>query len=176
MRKEEEIMRVCNVCEKEKPITSFSINGRKGYRRKSCKLCYATRFERMEIIIDKDNLKEKMCKACMNVKDMKSFHKNNLFKDGYDSRCKLCKQMGKTITVKGGKSEYKRRISGSDEEIRLSSVHTEDWLETYDLLKLMGYDLTKNIAEQFCSKYNLPYKEKNDRKGLYKTPKDLGLI
>jgi len=85
----DENTRICNVCGKEKSITSYSINGRAGYRRKSCKLCYATRFERMEILIDKDALKEKMCKACNMIKDIKSFHRNNLFRDGYDARCKL---------------------------------------------------------------------------------------
>jgi hypothetical protein len=172
----DEITRVCNVCGKDKPITSYSINGRAGYRRKSCKLCYATRFERMEILIDKEALIEKMCKACKMVKSIKSFHRNNLFKDGYDSRCKLCKQKGITCTKKGNTKDFQRAIKDADNGLRLSSVRREDWLEAYQLLSQMGYDLNKNISEQFCEKYNLKYKEKRDAKGLYKTPKDLGLI
>lgn len=176
MKEEEEITRVCNVCGLEKSITSYSINGRRGYRRKSCKLCYASRFERNGILIDKDSLKQKMCKACMIIKDIKSFHKNNLFVDGYDARCKLCKQRGITCTKKGGNDEFKKRLKDADNGMKLSSVHKQDWLDTYDLLKGIGYDLTKNISEQFCLKYNLPYKERHDLKGLYKSPKDLGLI
>lgn len=172
----DENTRICNVCGKEKSITSYSINGRAGYRRKSCKLCYATRFERMEILIDKDALKQKMCKACNMIKDIKSFHKNNLFRDGYDARCKLCKQEGKTCTKKHIGESLQKKLRDADNGLKLSSVRKEDWLETYNLLSEMGYDLTQNISEQFCLKYGLKYKERRDAKGLYKSPKDLGII
>ncbi len=169
-------MRVCNVCGKEKPITSYSINGREGYRRKSCKLCYATRFERQGILIDTSTLVQKMCKACKMIKDIKNFHKNLQFRDGHDARCKLCKQKGITCTKKGSHNEFQKKIKDADNGLKLSSVRREDWLDTYKLLGDMGYDLTKNISEQFCEKYNLNYREKKDKKGLYKTPKDLGIV
>ena len=176
MEIKDQITRVCNVCGKEKPITSYSINGSKGYRRKSCKICYATRFEREEILIDKDALKQKMCKACNMIKEIKSFHKNKLFRDGYDTRCKLCKQEGKTSTKKHTKKDFQKSIKDAENGLKLSSVRKEDWFGAYDLLSRMGYDLSGNISEQFCTKYGLKYKEKHDTKGLYKSPKDLGII
>lgn len=176
MEIKDEITRICNVCGKEKPITNYSINGRKGYRRKSCKLCYATRFEREEVFIDKESLQQKICGACKMTKDIRNFHRNNLFRDGYDSRCKLCKIEGRTCTKKHSHSEFNDRLKEADNGLKLSSVRREDWLQTYSLLKDMGYDLTKNISEQFCLKYGLKYKDKKDRKGLYKTPKDLGIL
>ncbi len=43
--------------------------------------------------------------------------------------------------------------------------HTiEEYNLTYELLELLGYDITKNIHKQFCEKHNFVYNEKKKRR------------
>ena len=59
---------------------------------------------------------------------------------------------------------------------QLWNVKKEDWIETFEFLKQIGYDLSKDIHEQFCDKHNLtPRKRKYENSIIY-TPQELGMI
>jgi len=98
---------------------------------------------------------------------------NRYVKGGYEGRCKICKK-SKILCRK--KEDVKRGRPQLKNQPQLWNVRKQDWIDTYNFLEGMGYDLKKNIHEQFCIKHNLPMRKRMYEKSLQYSPKDLGLI
>lgn len=122
----------------------------------------------------------KKCCSCEEVKDYKLFYVNNASPDGYFGKCKQCFIKGKNCS-RGRKSltekelislKYSRKESFND--IRLVRTSKLDYVETYRLLKKMGYSLSKSIHEQFCEKHGLTPTEPKEF-NFYFSPEDLGM-
>jgi len=170
MIKDDENKKICGVCKKEKSITSYTITGKNGYRRKVCKVCVSQGLK-MEKKIDEGN---RVCCSCQKQKPLTEYYKNRNVSSGYSGKCKKCVSSG-NLCIKKEKSNKKKLIK-REVGPTLYSVSKEDWLETYSFLKSIGYDLTKNIHEQFCLKYNLKEKKRTYEKSIQYSPKELGLI
>lgn len=123
----------------------------------------------------KEVLKTKICCACKKEKEIKSFYKNKMMPLGYESRCKVCKQNKLKCNGRGeyGKKAGRPQLKNTPQ---LWNVRKEDWIETYEFLKSIGYDLNKNIHEQFCERYDLKPRKRMYEKSIQYTPKDLGLV
>lgn len=96
----------------------------------------------------------KLCRACNEIKVARAFHRVN---GVLAPRCKQCKIAGNLIprtTV-----DYTARTGM---KLRLGKPTKNDYVETYELLQKMGYDLKKDIHTQFCERYNL--KPRNPKK------------
>ena len=107
-----------------------------------------------------DNIK-RVCKACGNEKNLKSFHRNGLYKDGFDVRCKICKRQGVLV-----KERKPKKIAKTPSPLSLKCPTKEDYKTMFLFLERMGYDLNRDIHIQFCEKYNFkpkkrPYKSEN---------------
>lgn len=122
---------------------------------------------------EKEVLKTKICCGCGKEKDIKHFYKNALLPTGYEKRCKICKnsrvKCKKGVGNKRGRPQLKNQP-------QLWNVRKKDWVDTYEFLKSIGYDLNKNIHEQFCEKHNLPTRKRMKEKSLQYSPQDLGLV
>jgi hypothetical protein len=122
---------------------------------------------------EKEGLKTKICKICKLEKSLKSFNKNGSFRDGYQSRCKLC--------VKNGYLIHKDNIIDKDYEwpdsFRLRNPTKSDYTEMWKLMKNIGYDLNRSISDQFCEKYGFEVTGYNINKDkiTYFSPKECGL-
>ena len=122
---------------------------------------------------EKEVLKTKVCCACRKEKDITSFYRNIMMPTGWEARCKLCKKDKVSCRAKTDRSKSGRPKQMSSPQ--LWNVKKEDWIETYNFLKSIGYDITQNIHEQFCLKHNLKKKKRTYEKSIQYTPKDLGL-
>jgi hypothetical protein len=148
--------KVCDTCNKEKPITAFSLNGRNGYRNKKCKPC----------VIYNKNGDKKVCKACNIQKPIDEFPISNTH-GVKAARCKLCR-INKILIPK-----EKKELNGKSKFVsqRLTNVTKEDYKNTYLFLKnILGYDLKSKLSihEQFCLKHNLtPHNPLNTFKEYY---------
>jgi hypothetical protein len=83
----------------------------------------------------------KYCITCTDLLPVNKFFVMPKNKVGYNVRCKSC--------------EIKRRR----DKYNLSKPV---WITPDDVLKLLGYDVEGDIHQQFCDRYNLPYKQKVD--------------
>jgi len=164
MRKEDENKKICGVCNKEKSLDSFTVYKKK-YIRKICKVCVSKGLK----MTDAPVLKTKVCRACGIEKDIKQYHTAKGVGDGYTARCKKCKMDGLLIPKeKKEKIEYR--------PLTLAAPSMEDYVEMYLTLKVMGYDLTKDIHEQFCHKYNLIPNNPKQKFRHHISQKNCGLI
>lgn len=98
---------------------------------------------------------EKKCGACDQIKPIKQFYRNCVFKDGYDSRCKRCKRE-KIKIYKGSawpqrKPQHKQKW---EDFTRLVGVKKDDYVTMYEFMKKIGFDPNK-VHEDFCTKYGL---------------------
>ena len=123
---------------------------------------------------EKQVLKSKICCSCKKEKELKAFYKNGYVSSGYDGRCKLCRK--KNLKCRGNKERVKVGRPKLQNAPQLWNVRKEDWIETFEFLKSMGYDLSKNIHEQFCVRHNLEPRKRMYEKSIQYTPQDLGLI
>jgi len=89
----------------------------------------------------------KTCKACNKPKAHSSFYKNG--RGGILARCKHCISEGRYIALRA------KEPLNFTSHIRLSNVVKKNYIETYELLEKMGYDLKQDIHIQFCKKHNL---------------------
>jgi hypothetical protein len=157
--------RICELCNIEKSLSSFSVYGRNEYRRKVCKICVSQQLK----IEDTDTAK-KICKACGLEKKIKSFGKTSVGNRG--NVCNICKASGNTIK-KGVKSDS-RHVK--DNALQLGNPTIKDYINTYEFLESIGYNLSEDIHEQFCKKYNItPNSPKQEFKNYY-SKKDCGFI
>jgi hypothetical protein len=95
--------------------------------------------------------------------------------DGYFAKCKICNYEKKNC--RRGQTPGANQKLKSQYEIfglKLFKTTEKDYIETYDFLKKMGYDLSESIHTQFCNRYNLtPSSPKTFLH--HHSPKDLGL-
>ena len=128
---------------------------------------------------EKEVLKSKKCCACNKEKIIDDFYKNRNAPNGYQARCKTC--MEADILCRERKSYVRSKNLRTGRPVSLApqlyNVRKEDWIETYDFLKRIGYNLSgdKTIHEQFCEKHNLEPRKRMYEKSIQYTPKDLGL-
>jgi 3-hydroxyacyl-CoA dehydrogenase len=123
---------------------------------------------------EKEALKTKICKVCFKEKTIKNFYKCTACVGGLLPRCKSCYLSKQTVKRV---EEKKIKNTKYDDSLKLTGVQASDWKGTFEFLKSIGYDLNRNIAEQFAEKYSLNYKPRNvkERLGTRFTPKDFGL-
>jgi NMD protein affecting ribosome stability and mRNA decay len=163
----------CVVCEREKNITSFSIYGRKGFRRKVCKVCI-TEGKTMK---DIKTVETRYCAACELDKPINQFYRNNLLVGGYEGRCKNCKN--NRIKINKDEPRYPNRKPYQQEwanYFNIIGVTKNDYKSMYIFLNKVGYSLEENIHEQFCKKWGLtPHKPSKPFKNTF-TPKDFNLV
>lgn len=124
----------------------------------------------------KEVLKSKVCCSCKKEKEITSFYRNAAMPTGWEARCKLCKQNKLKCRKPNGTGRYSTGRPKHRDTPQLWNVRKEDWIETYEFLKTMGYDLSKNIHEQFCERYNLQPRKRMKEKSIQYSPKDLGLV
>jgi hypothetical protein len=165
MSKDEEIKKICAVCNQEKPLSRFTINGRNGYRRRVCKVCISQKLK-MTVPMALDT---KVCKACNVEKEIKCFSKQQGIGDGYAARCKKCKLEGNLIP-----KEKKERIEFRP--LTLAAPSIQDYILMYKLMEDIGYSLKEDIHIQFCTKYGLTPNIPKQTFLHYYSQKDLGLI
>jgi len=109
---------------------------------------------------------KKICKACDTEKPIKQFYRNSVFKDGYDSRCKLCKSQNKKIyKAQGDWKKPKPYQQKWEEQFNIKAATKTDYLLMYEFMKKIGYDIDQDVHQQFCDKFKLKYK-KRSRKTL----------
>jgi hypothetical protein len=109
---------------------------------------------------------KKICSSCGLEKKLESFGKNKQVPGGIEKRCKICKN-------NYNKKYRKENSTGVDGRmLKLNPTKKEDWCKTYQFLKQIGYDVTKDIHEQFAKKNGLTYKERPARNILQYTWRD----
>ena len=118
----------------------------------------------------------KVCCACNLEKPINYFYRNARLETGYEKRCKVCKR--NKVKCRKSAEEKRERVGRPNlrDAPQLYNVKKKDWVEMYNFLKKIGYDLTKNIHEQFCKKHNLKPRKIGYDKTIKYTPKDLGII
>lgn len=125
---------------------------------------------------EKQVLKTKICSACGLKKSLTSFYKKGKLSEEYEARCKICRY-NRVKQLKGIESILERGRPKQDAP-QLWNVRRSDWIETFEFLKKIGYNLSgdKTIHEQFCEKYGLNPKKRTYEKSIQYTTKDLGLV
>ena len=115
-------------------------------------------------------IEKKICRACEREKKITSFSKASNGNRG--SVCNLCKSLG--MTIKNKTTIKKQPIK--NHPLQLGNVSQKDYDYMYKSLEKMGYNLSQDINEQFCKKYNLPIREPKQTFKNHYSPKDLGMI
>jgi hypothetical protein len=101
----------------------------------------------------------KVCAACKIKKPLDSFHKCLSAIDGRNNKCRIC--VNNYNKIRNEQKEKKRDTSLR--KLAIISPTKDDFLNMYLFLKSSGYDPTKDIHKQFCEKYKLPYKVRDDK-------------
>ena len=165
---------ICVACKKEKLITSFSVNGRNGYRRKICKACIGLGITKVPV----EESDYRYCAACKLDKPSKDFYRNKLLISGYETRCKKCKNNRIKINQDGPRYAHRKPYQQEwANYFNIIGVTKDDYKSMYIFLNKVGYSLEENnIHEQFCKKWGLtPHKPKKPFKNTF-TPKDFNLV
>jgi len=114
-------------------------------------------------------IEKKICRACGFAKRLKSFQ--TLKSGNKGGVCNLCKSQGKRIPREPKPSRIPKNI-----ELQFGFIRKEDYVEMYEFMEKIGYELQFDLHEQFCKKYGLtPNSPKKTFKNHY-TQKDCGLI
>ena len=165
MVKDDENKKICVICNVEKSLSSFGVNGKNKYRRRQCKVCVSQRLKMIKTPV----LNTKVCNACNIEKEIKLFNKQQGIGDGYAARCKKCKLNG--ILMPREKKEKK--------EIRpltLAAPSIQDYKDMYKLMETIGYSLSEDLHIQFCIKYGLTPNIPKKTFLHYYSQKDCGLV
>ena len=118
----------------------------------------------------KELVETKICCSCENEKPITHFYKNS--KKSIASRCKLC-NLQKKMCVNETRSKLKNK---KEDGPQLFNVSKNDWEKTFLFLQSIGYDLKKDIHEQFCKKHNLTTTKRAFENSIIYSPKDLNMI
>lgn len=110
--------------------------------------------------------KRKLCKMCGNYKVIQYFYEKKGDSSKIEENCRKC--------VNASKRETKNRVVNERYSLGLVGLTDNDFIDAFKFLKSIGYDLTKDIHQQFCEKYNLPTKEYTGVARRY-LPSDLGM-
>lgn len=121
----------------------------------------------------KECLKSKICRICGIEKELRSFNRHISFKDGYQSRCKLCIKKGFYIY----KDNDTLKEYGFSELLRLRKPSKSDYREMWKLMKSLGYDIHSPISTQFENRYGFEKTNFNINKDniTYFSAKECGL-
>jgi hypothetical protein len=95
---------------------------------------------------------------CGVEKKLTSFSPNKNSRDGLHYYCKLC-WTAKIKEYQKNKPKKVKEKEVIDTRFRLINTTKEDWCKMFSIMKDMGYDLSKNIHQQFIEKHNLPAKK-----------------
>jgi len=96
---------------------------------------------------------EKVCRKCKETKPLSQFYRRSDLSGGHVNQCKSCDA--------DYQRQYKKKLQEeSGDEPRMSPTHKSDYCIAFGWLKLLGYDLSKDIHQQFCEKHNLKYKNR----------------
>lgn len=163
-------MKKCIQCNIEKNELQFNINGRNGYRNLRCKICQANNRKGIKPVKVETELSHKTCKVCNINRLIKYFWKNAQYKDGYDSRCKICRGQGRKQNRNNTRNKLTpKHLQSFEQMVNLRAVTKEDFMDMWKFLETIGYDVksNKSVHEQFVDKWNasddagLHYKNKN---------------
>ena len=91
-------------------------------------------------------METKKCLECKVERRITMFEKRYNQRDGRMSVCKLC-------YVKNAKPEPDK-IETWEKEIKLGKPTKEDYASMYEFMSIIGYDVNKDIQEQFIDKWN----------------------
>lgn len=91
-------------------------------------------------------METKKCLECKVERRVTMFAKRYNQRDGRISVCKLC-------YVKNAKPEPEKKESWEN-EIKLGKPTKEDYAAMYEFMAVIGYDVNKDIQEQFIDKWN----------------------
>ena len=97
------------------------------------------------------------CNACGIEKQKSSFYRCKNCKDEILRICKTCKLQGRhSQRVKEKLHPFNQEFRKSEaKHYTLAGCTQEDYLQMYDIMKLMGYDVEKgDIAHQFLDRHN----------------------
>ena len=100
---------------------------------------------------------EKECKICKVTKPLKDYFSCRNCIDGHLGLCKVCKKAGKTVrdTLPKKQPKFNRMWSNFDDNfMKMSMVSQEDYRVMYEFLARCGYDISKDIHQQFTDKWN----------------------
>jgi len=107
----------------------------------------------------------KTCYVCGREKKFESFGRNNQYSDGLQRMCKICKNdRQRNYMKKRGRPRKQNSNEKIDTKFRLVNPTKNDWCLMWSLLTEIGYDVNKNIHEQFAEKYKVPVKVKPPEK------------
>jgi len=97
----------------------------------------------------------KKCNTCFKKKEIKHFYKLQVSPDGYANKCKQCKVEGKKIPREYKKPLFNKKFEQDDiSHYSLDAPKKQDYLMMYEILKKIGYDITKDIHSQFLTRHN----------------------
>jgi hypothetical protein len=103
------------------------------------------------------------CRECNKRKTLNFFYKSTNYVDGYSYLCRRC-FTDKKNRVKEPKPVNKEKIKSSkDDMAKMTVCSKQDYMDMYAFFEKIGYDITKNISQQFCDKYDLTYRERRNQ-------------
>lgn len=107
-------------------------------------------------------METKICNACEIEKSLESFYRCKNCRQGRASICKVCKVQNKpSRKVKENPHPFNQEFRRSEKHhYTLAGCTLEDYLQMYEIMKSIGYDVEKgDIAQQFLDRHN-PYLKK----------------
>lgn len=110
--------------------------------------------------------KRKICKVCGEYKLIEYFYAKKNDSSRIKETCRKC--------INSSEKNTKKRMVDEKYTLGLVGLNDDDFIEAFKFLKAIGYDLTKDIHQQFCEKHNLPPKQ---YKGIARrfSPSDFGM-
>jgi hypothetical protein len=98
---------------------------------------------------------KKICNACKIEKSIESFYRCKNCRGGKLPICKTCKQHGVKVNKDHIVHPFNQMWRQPDSKFfSLSGVRKEEYELMWELLKQMGYDVNKDIHQQFIDRYN----------------------
>ena len=94
----------------------------------------------------------KKCITCKITKELKSFSKRSINKDGYDNKCKICHSH--YHRNRKLETELKHEVQKIDSSFfDLRGVTKKEWCESYRMLSKIGYNPELDIHTQFIQRH-----------------------
>jgi len=122
---------------------------------------------------DKEPNIRKICKSCGGSKLLRDYVKCKTCHQGYSPRCRHCMSSDTKVTYK---TTTTKKQNNFNDNLAMHGIGKELYIEMYQFLEKIGYDLTRPIAEQFAEKHNLEVKKRASHKLNRYDPESLGLI
>lgn len=105
---------------------------------------------------------EKECKICKTVKPLQDYYVCKQCSDGHLGICKVCKKSGKNLkSLQYKQPKFNKEWSKFDDNfMKMKFVTKDNYRLMYDFLARCGYDISKDIHQQFIDKWNATSKNK----------------